>query len=130
KLSSPIPRKRSSRKATERNPSESVLLSRKDLVFRAIFLRGVVARASCLCVSTKLEFFETHRRDARATILVVACRVRFIHVNLRLTNGCQNLLRCRARIFRRVNRTANHQPVRARIHRLARRERALLVISL
>jgi thymidylate synthase len=33
---------------------------------------GVVARASCPCVSIKPTFSETHGRDARATILVAA----------------------------------------------------------
>jgi len=35
-------------------------------------LSGVVARASCPCVSIKPTFSETHGRDARATILVAA----------------------------------------------------------
>jgi hypothetical protein len=48
----------------------------KILFFRANFSRGLVARASRLCVSTKAEFLETHGRDARATILVAACRAK------------------------------------------------------
>src|ERR1035438_9568832 len=47
---------------------QSVLLSVIILFFCANYSRGVVARASRLCVSTKSEFLETHGRDARATI--------------------------------------------------------------
>ena len=41
----------------------------ESLFIRANCSSGVVARASCPCVSIKLTLSETHGRDARATIL-------------------------------------------------------------
>jgi hypothetical protein len=63
-------------------PCSSVLPSMKVLFAFANCSTGVVARASCPCVSIKPTFSETHGRDARATILVVAS-LRCVHPRLK-----------------------------------------------